>query len=210
MMSYVIDGVLLLALLLTSLRVGAMYRELKRLRGYQGQYVEVFGETSRAADHIGDAVRHLGKEGRDVLERLEALIEEAREPHAPARSRGASAERGRAHGESAQSDDVGTYSRRVRWAPRCGEADSLRFKNEILKFAGDNRRTPGQARRGGRGHDAIACNQVVSFAWRRASRRFGQRVETVDDPDRARPRAIGRMSGRVKDRPAMPGECGGT
>ena len=35
MMSHVVDGVLLLALLLTSLRVGAMYRELKRLRGYQ-------------------------------------------------------------------------------------------------------------------------------------------------------------------------------
>ena len=100
MMSHVIDGVLLLALLLTSLRVGAMYRELKRLRGYQSQYVEVFGETSRAADHIGEAVRHSANEGRDVLERLEALMEEARELSAPARSRGASVERGRACGRA--------------------------------------------------------------------------------------------------------------
>ena len=59
MMSYLVNAVLLLALLVTSLRVGAMYRELKRLRGYQSQYVEVFDETSRAANHIGDALRRI-------------------------------------------------------------------------------------------------------------------------------------------------------
>lgn len=139
MTSYVIDGVLLLALLLTSLRVGAMYRELKRLRGYQDQYVEVFGQTSRAADHIGEAVRHLGKEGRDVLERLGAMIEEGRELtrrlEAVARSPGEPAMR-----ESAASEEVGTYSRRAPVGVAASESDSVRFKNEILKFASDNRR----------------------------------------------------------------------
>ena len=139
MTSYVIDGVLLLALLLTSLRVGAMYRELKRLRGYQDQYVEVFGETSRAADHIGEAVRHLGKEGRDVLERLGVMIEEGRELadriEVAALLRGEAATR-----DSAQSEDIGTYSRKATVGGAGGESDSLRFKNEILKFGSDNRR----------------------------------------------------------------------
>jgi hypothetical protein len=137
MTSYVIDAVLFVALLLTSLRVGAMYRELKRLRGYQIQYIEVFGQTSRAADTIGEAVRHLGGEGRDVLERLEAVIEEGRrlaarlEAAARPRSEPASAEANR-------SDEVGTYSRRT---VRPGaDGDPAAFKNEILKFGSDNRR----------------------------------------------------------------------
>jgi hypothetical protein len=134
MMSYVIDGVLLLALLLTSLRVGVMYRELKRLRLYQSQYVEVFGETSRAADHIGEAVRHLGKEGRDLLERLGAGIEEGRElaKRLEAAARPAI--------DAATSEEFGSYSRRGLVNAAAAEADMARFKNEILKFGGDNRR----------------------------------------------------------------------
>ena len=134
MMSYVIDGALLLALLLTSLRVGVMYRELKRLRLYQSQYVEVLGETSRAADHIGEAVRHLGKEGRDVLERLGASIEEGREL---AKRLEVAA---RPSVDAAGSEEFGTYSRKGLVAAASAEAETARFKNEILKFGGDNRR----------------------------------------------------------------------
>jgi len=145
MISYLIDGVLLLALLLTSLRVGAMYRELKRLRGYQSEYVEVFGRTSQAADNIGAAVRHLGKEGRDVLERLEVRMAEGRELarrlEAAVRSSGA------APRDTTQSDDAGTYSRRT-VASATPESDSLRFKNEILKFGGDNQRLPDRREEG--------------------------------------------------------------
>jgi hypothetical protein len=137
MMSHLIDGVLLFALLLTSLRVGAMYRELKRLRGYQAEYVEIFGSTSRAADHIGDAIRHLSREGRAVLERLENRIEEARglmqQLEAATRSPSDSA-------INAALEDIGTYSRRS-IAPETAEAEVTRFKNEILKFAGENRRS---------------------------------------------------------------------
>jgi len=135
-MSYVIDGVLLLALLLTSLRVGVMYRELKRLRLYQSQYVEVFGETSRAADHIGEAVRHLGKEGRDLLERLGASIEDGREL---AKRLEAAA---RPSSDTATSEEFGSYSRRGLVSAALSEGDSARFKNEILKFGSDNRRLP--------------------------------------------------------------------
>ena len=137
MISYIIDGVLLLALLLTSLRVGAMYRELKRLRGYQAEYLEVIGDTSRAADHIGDAVRHLSKEGRAILERLEVRREEAREltrlMQAAARAPTESA-------INAALEDIGTYSRRSAVA-ESAEAEVARFKNEILKFGGENRRS---------------------------------------------------------------------
>jgi hypothetical protein len=137
MTSYVIDGILLLALLLTSLRVGAMYRELKRLRGYQAEYVEIFGNTSRAADDIGDAIRHLSREGRAVLERLETRMEQAREMmrqlEAATRSPADSA-------INAALEDIGTYSRRS-IAPESAEAEVARFKNEILKFGSENRRS---------------------------------------------------------------------
>ena len=135
MISYLIDGILLLALLLTSLRVGAMYRELKRLRGYQAEYLEVIGDTSRAADHIGDAVRHLSKEGRAILERLETRMEEARELtrqlEAAVRSPAEAAIRDAL-------EDIGTYSRR---SAVDTDADAAKFKNEILKFGGENRRS---------------------------------------------------------------------
>jgi hypothetical protein len=143
MISYLIDGVLLLALLLTSLRVGAMYRELKRLRGYQAEYLEVIGDTSRAADHIGDAVRHLSKEGRAILERLETRMEEARELtrqlEAAVRSPAEAAIRDAL-------EDISTYSRRSAVDTDAEsavdtDADAAKFKNEILKFGGENRRS---------------------------------------------------------------------
>jgi predicted nucleic acid-binding Zn-ribbon protein len=138
MISYLIDGVLLLALLLTSLRVGVMYRELKRLRGYQAEYVEIFGNTSRAADHIGDAIRHLSREGRAILERLEARMEEARDL---ARQLEMAT---RAPVETAIRDaleDIGTYSRRANAGEAAADADAAKFKNEILKFGSENRRS---------------------------------------------------------------------
>lgn len=135
---YVIDAVLFLALLLTSLRVGTMYRELKRLRGYQVQYIEVFGQTSRAADTIGEAVRQLGGEGRDVLERLEAVIEEGRRLAA----RLEAAARPGSEAGASRSDEVGTYSRRM--ARAGADGDPVGLKNEILKFGSDNRRLEGR------------------------------------------------------------------
>ena len=141
MMSYVVDGVLLLALLVTSLRVGAMYRELKRLRGYQSQYVEVFDETSRAADHVADAVHHLGNEGRDMLVRLETLVEEARE--LSVRLEAAA----RPWSEAAQAEEaVCVYSPKTTRSTFGAEAETLRFKHEILNFAGDTRRIQEGAR----------------------------------------------------------------
>lgn len=133
MANYVIDGVLLLALLLTSLRVGTMYRELKRLRTYQRQYVEIFDETSRAADGIGAAVRSLGAEGQRTLQLLEARIAEARGLVA-ALERPAAAER-----PAAPSDDFGSYSPKSPMQRLERAFDVATFKNEILKITQDNR-----------------------------------------------------------------------
>jgi len=138
MISYGIDGVLLLALLLTTLRVGSMYRELKRLRGYQSQYVEVFDATSRAAGEIGAAVRHLGSEGRDVLERLELGIAEARE--LARRIEATRAPGALPRVENAGEDDFGSYTWKAATEGFAAESDPAGLRNEILKIAGDNRR----------------------------------------------------------------------
>jgi hypothetical protein len=78
MTSYLVDGVLLLALVLTSLRVASMHRELKRLRAYHGEYRQVFSETSDALGGIEGAIRSLNGEGRAALEALGERIDEAR------------------------------------------------------------------------------------------------------------------------------------
>lgn len=155
MIAHLFDAILFLALIVTSLRVGVVYRELKRLRSYQAQYVQVFGETSRAADGIGNAVRALGRDGVAVLARLEAAISageklagrlEALEARKPSDT------------PSAATDDLGLYSRRdaVRQPAEAGaqaDLDANRFKSEMLKLALDTRRL--EARRDGAG-DAVA------------------------------------------------------
>lgn len=105
MMSTIVDAVLLAALLLTSLRVGSMYRELRKLRAYQSQYLRVFDETKAAVGEIEAAVGALNRDGREVLKRLGGRIDEARD--LVARLEALTAE---PSGRGA-SDDVGTYSR---------------------------------------------------------------------------------------------------
>lgn len=110
MIAHVIDAVLLIALILTSLRVGSTYRELKRLRGYQAQYLHVFDKTSRAVGDIDTAVRGLNEDGRDLLRLLDERIEEARglaerlerlqQPERPSA----------ATSSGGDIDDIGTYS----------------------------------------------------------------------------------------------------
>jgi hypothetical protein len=136
MITYAVDVVLLAALVLTSLRVGAMHRELRRLRSYQTQYVQVFGETSRAADAIGGALRAIGTEGRTVLERLEAAI-----------GRGAALSR-RLEDMASAADPHGMAAA----APDLAGAGAPDARNEILKFAADSRRL--QERRPEPGADA--------------------------------------------------------
>lgn len=82
MTSYLVDAVLLIALLATSWRVGLVYRELKRLRSLQGQYQSAIDASVQALEKVRGAIEAL---------RLEAgakLVDEM--PSKPAAPRNAS------------------------------------------------------------------------------------------------------------------------
>jgi hypothetical protein len=144
MITYIVDGVLLLALALTSLRVGAMHRELRRLKGCKAEYLQVFDDTSRAVDNIDAAVRHIGHEGVEMLQRLEAAIGKAGALSKRLEDMARAAETSK---RDAGSDDIGTYSRKVANAAVATSGDAP-SRSEILRFAGDSRMLPE------RGHDA--------------------------------------------------------
>lgn len=78
MTSYLVDGILLLALVLTSIRVGAMYRELKRLRALQDGYRSAVGQGAEALARMENAVREINGGGAQILAALGARIDEAR------------------------------------------------------------------------------------------------------------------------------------
>jgi hypothetical protein len=143
--SYLVDIVLLVALAATAIRVGAMHRELRRLRTYQTQYVQVFGETSRAADNIGDALRQIGGEGSEALRRLETAIGKATDLAKKLENFARAAERRPAASEQ---DEIGIYSAKPP-VNVAAEASAPRPatpapRNEILKFASDSRRPADQ------------------------------------------------------------------
>lgn len=78
MMSSLVNLVLFVALVVTSLCVLAMYRKLKRFDAYQAEYRRVFDQASLALNSAGESVRIFGTEGREVVEALGTQIEEAR------------------------------------------------------------------------------------------------------------------------------------
>ncbi len=79
MVSYLIDGFLLFALLITTWRVVAMYRQLKRLSGYHEEYQRIFDQTSEAMDNIGLSLQEIRVRGEEILSNLGQRIDEARE-----------------------------------------------------------------------------------------------------------------------------------
>ena len=78
MPSYLVDAILLAALVFTTIRVGAMYRELRRLRSHHEDYRKVFAETGAALAGVERALGEFSGEGREVLASLEQRISEAR------------------------------------------------------------------------------------------------------------------------------------
>lgn len=79
MISYLIDGFLLLALLITTWRVVVMYRQLKKLSGYHEDYQRIFDQTSEAMDNIGLSLQEIRVRGEEILTSLGQRIDEARE-----------------------------------------------------------------------------------------------------------------------------------
>lgn len=79
MASYLVDFVLLVALLVTSFRVTKMHRELVRLRSCQGDFAFVLGKTNEAVDDMTTMVREFSADGRQLVSVLGDKIDEARQ-----------------------------------------------------------------------------------------------------------------------------------
>jgi hypothetical protein len=79
MASYLVDLILLVALLVTSIRVTKMHRELVRLRACQGEFGLVLGKTNDAVDDMAAMVREFSADGRQLVYALGDKIDEARQ-----------------------------------------------------------------------------------------------------------------------------------
>jgi hypothetical protein len=77
MISYLFEAVLLLALVATSVQVAIMYRQLRRLRAYDGDYRRILRDTGAALESIDGAVRDINAHGSQIILTLGERIEEA-------------------------------------------------------------------------------------------------------------------------------------
>jgi hypothetical protein len=78
MVSYLVNLILLTALLFTSIRVTKMHRELVRLRTDQGDFAFVLGKTNESVDGMVTMVREFSADGQHLVHALGDKIEEAR------------------------------------------------------------------------------------------------------------------------------------
>lgn len=78
MISYLVDAVLLVALAITSVKIVAMYRELKRLGGYHADYRRIFDQTTLALDGIEVSIQEINVRGAQVLNALGSRMDDAR------------------------------------------------------------------------------------------------------------------------------------
>ncbi|MBD8877043.1 hypothetical protein [Roseibium polysiphoniae] len=79
MISALVDGVLLLALAVTTFKMVHMYRELKRLGSYHNEYQRIFDQTALALDGIEVSIQELNVRGAQVLNALGSRMDDARE-----------------------------------------------------------------------------------------------------------------------------------
>jgi hypothetical protein len=78
MASYLVDLILLAALLATSIRVTRMHKELVHLRTSQSDFAFVLGKTTEAVDDMILMVREFSADGKQLVNVLGGKIEEAR------------------------------------------------------------------------------------------------------------------------------------
>lgn len=78
MESYLVNLILLAALLFTSIRVTKMHRELVRLRKDQGDFAFLLGKTTETVDDMVLLVREFSSDGKQLVNALGDKIEEAR------------------------------------------------------------------------------------------------------------------------------------
>jgi hypothetical protein len=104
MASYLVDLILLAALLFTSIRVTKMHRELVHLRTCQGDFGSVLGKTTETVDDMVLMVREFSADGKQLVNTLGDKIEEARKAIMDIEARG-DALRGRAQAAANRADD---------------------------------------------------------------------------------------------------------
>jgi hypothetical protein len=78
MASYLVDLILLAALLVTTIRVTKMHRELVYLRASQGDFAFILGKTTETVDDMVLMVREFSADGKQLVNSLGSKIEEAR------------------------------------------------------------------------------------------------------------------------------------
>jgi hypothetical protein len=78
MASYLVDLILLAALLVTTVRVTMMHRELVHLRASQGDFAFILGKTTETVDDMVLMVREFSADGKQLVNILGGKIEEAR------------------------------------------------------------------------------------------------------------------------------------
>lgn len=78
MISYLVDAALMVALVITSVKMVTMYRELKRLSGYHADYQRIFDQTTLALDGIEVSIQEINVRGAQVLNALGSRMDDAR------------------------------------------------------------------------------------------------------------------------------------
>ncbi|MDX5593654.1 hypothetical protein [Pseudovibrio sp. SPO723] len=79
MTSYLIDGFLFLALLVTTWRVVLMYRQLRVMSSHHEDYQRIFDQTSEAMDGINVSLQELKVRGEEITKTLGERIDVAKE-----------------------------------------------------------------------------------------------------------------------------------
>ncbi|GAA0770936.1 hypothetical protein E1180_11930 [Roseibium denhamense] len=79
MISAIVDGVLLVALIATTLRMVQMHRELRRLGSYHDDYQRIFDQTALALDGIEVSIQEINVKGAQILNALGSRMDDARE-----------------------------------------------------------------------------------------------------------------------------------
>lgn len=78
MTSYIIEGVLLVALVATIAGLLSLRRELRQLKTHQASYADALDETSTALITVGSAIREINLQGMTTLRCLIQQIDAAR------------------------------------------------------------------------------------------------------------------------------------
>lgn len=79
MISAIVDGVLLLALVVTTIRMVQMHKELRRVSSYHADYQRIFDQTALALDGVEVSIQEINVKGAQILNALGGRMDDARD-----------------------------------------------------------------------------------------------------------------------------------